>query len=608
MLVGLVVGLTALARLAPAAPTSSPTAQSRPATQPAAAEAPRGPQALAAHGSDDWFWVAQARPERREPGFFGGGDGDAGTGAPGIHTSIHARPASGGPWIELPPAGERVVSLGSRGSQLAVLLESGQWELLSPPDIAATGQALPVAGARLLAFSNTRSDLWALASVPGGAAAINAAGAAQSPSSQPVATHPATLPTTPAAATTTTRSATAASTRAATSLAASASPTTIAPAGPQLKPVPPVPSTVLSIVRLTPGGWTGEADLPAEVATPSDVVSFALIGGQADAYVAMGRPASPGMVQLYRRADGGRWEAFGGPVAVQNRPFRLLTGTMLPVLWLGGAAPAQADVLVMFDRDGVGRPVSLDATRDTPPPQRAAAYATGKIRAVYVDERRDRRLFEQVYDPGSGAPVGEPSALAWQGDAGALRWSPFTTAVITGAMLLSIMASLRRRAAMRAVDLEAVAPLLAPLGLRLLAGIIDALPLIALWVYEGMTGFADQTALNGPPFWIAVGVYVAHTMLAEGLTGRSIGKMACGLKVVSLDGSRPTFAQVALRNFLRVIDAGLMFLPLLLIPFSPLRQRVGDAAAGTLVVLKDAAETAGEDEASGKDDVEGKGT
>jgi uncharacterized RDD family membrane protein YckC len=148
---------------------------------------------------------------------------------------------------------------------------------------------------------------------------------------------------------------------------------------------------------------------------------------------------------------------------------------------------------------------------------------------------------------------------------------------------------------MRAVDLEAVAPLLAPLGLRLLAGIIDALPLIGLWVYEGMTGFADQTALNGPPFWIAVGVYVAHTMLAEGLTGRSIGKMACGLKVVSLDGSRPTFAQVALRNFLRVIDAGLMFLPLLLIPFSPLRQRVGDAAAGTLVVLKDASEPAGED-------------
>ena len=71
--------------------------------------------------------------------------------------------------------------------------------------------------------------------------------------------------------------------------------------------------------------------------------------------------------------------------------------------------------------------------------------------------------------------------------------------------------------------------------------------------------------------------------------------MACGLKVVSLDGSRPTLGQVALRNVLRVIDAGLGFLPLLLVHFSPLRQRVGDAAAGTLVVLKDAPERAGED-------------
>ena len=167
-------------------------------------ETPRGPQALAAHGSDDWFWVAQARPDRREPGFFGGAE--VGPEAPGLHTSIHARPASGAPWIELPPVGERVVSLGNRGSQLAVLLESGQWELLSQPDIAATGQALPVAGARLLAFSNTQSDLWALASVPGGIAAINAAGAsAEPPVSRPAAGSPSTVPATAASAISATR-------------------------------------------------------------------------------------------------------------------------------------------------------------------------------------------------------------------------------------------------------------------------------------------------------------------------------------------------------------------------------------------------------------------
>jgi uncharacterized RDD family membrane protein YckC len=237
------------------------------------------------------------------------------------------------------------------------------------------------------------------------------------------------------------------------------------------------------------------------------------------------------------------------------------------------------------------------------------AYATGKLRAVYLDERKEKRLFEQAYDPQSGAPVGEPSSLGWQGDAGALRWSPFVTAVVTGAMLLSIMASLRRRAEMRAVDLDAIGPRLAPIGLRLLAGMIDALPIIAVLVYGGLTGFADPSVSSGnsPLFWIAVGVYVLHTTLTEWLTGRSLGKMACGLKVISLDGSRPTLGQVVLRNFLRVVDAGLGFLPLLLVPFSPLRQRVGDAAAGTLVVVKDAAEPAGEDDATSQDDVQGKG-
>ena len=116
------------------------------------------------------------------------------------------------------------------------------------------------------------------------------------------------------------------------------------------------------------------------------------------------------------------------------------------------------------------------------------------------------------------------------------------------------------------------------------------------------SGWSDSTL-----WWIALGVYVVHTTIAEWLTGRSLGKMACGLKVVSLDGSRPTFGQVALRNFLRVIDAGLGFLPLLLVPFSPLRQRVGDAAAGTLVVIKDAADTTEEEDAAEKNDVEGKG-
>ena len=56
------------------------------------------------------------------------------------------------------------------------------------------------------------------------------------------------------------------------------------------------------------------------------------------------------------------------------------------------------------------------------------------------------------------------------------------------------------------------------------------------------------------------------------------------LRVISLDGKPPTRGQMVTRNLLRLIDAGLIFLPVLLVPFSPLRQRAGDTAAGTVVI------------------------
>src|SRR5581483_6764373 len=66
--------------------------------------------------------------------------------------------------------------------------------------------------------------------------------------------------------------------------------------------------------------------------------------------------------------------------------------------------------------------------------------------------------------------------------------------------------------------------------------------------------------------------------------GRTLGKWIFGLRVASLDGKPPTRGQFLTRNLLRVVDAGLYFLPALLVPFSPLRQRPGDTAAGTVVV------------------------
>ena len=49
-------------------------------------------------------------------------------------------------------------------------------------------------------------------------------------------------------------------------------------------------------------------------------------------------------------------------------------------------------------------------------------------------------------------------------------------------------------------------------------------------------------------------LYLLHTTLSEMLAARTLGKMALGLRVVALDGTRPTPGALLTRNLLRVID------------------------------------------------------
>src|SRR5207247_10719822 len=68
--------------------------------------------------------------------------------------------------------------------------------------------------------------------------------------------------------------------------------------------------------------------------------------------------------------------------------------------------------------------------------------------------------------------------------------------------------------------------------------------------------------------------------------GRSIGKLAAGLRVVRVGGEPEGFLTAAVRNFLRIVD----FLPafyvvgVISILVTGRNQRLGDLAAGTLVV------------------------
>jgi uncharacterized RDD family membrane protein YckC len=135
---------------------------------------------------------------------------------------------------------------------------------------------------------------------------------------------------------------------------------------------------------------------------------------------------------------------------------------------------------------------------------------------------------------------------------------------------------------MQEVELDPAKLRLAPLSTGLTAGVIDAIPLlVAFWFANSRYSNPDTLG-----FWVALavglGTYLLLTTLVEAIAGRSLGKLLTGLYVVGLDGKPAGLGARVMRNLLRVIDIPVM--PLALILFSPLRQRAGDLAAGTLVV------------------------
>lgn len=151
---------------------------------------------------------------------------------------------------------------------------------------------------------------------------------------------------------------------------------------------------------------------------------------------------------------------------------------------------------------------------------------------------------------------------------------------------------------------ESVDLALEPVGLgsRFLAALIDAviqyavafaviligLPVAALWAAE--SGAASDTVAL---FFFAIlflGVallFFLYKLLFEALwNGQTIGKRVAGIRVVQANGMPVTFLQVVIRNFLRIVD----YLPVyyligaVCILATGRRQRLGDLAAGTVVV------------------------
>lgn len=135
------------------------------------------------------------------------------------------------------------------------------------------------------------------------------------------------------------------------------------------------------------------------------------------------------------------------------------------------------------------------------------------------------------------------------------------------------------------LDLDLV---LAGLGSRSSALLVDlvlqSIALFVLGLFAGAFGDAGIVVVAIGGFAVLLG----YPVLAEAFGGRTIGKRLLGLAVVSVDGSPATFLQAVIRNVVRFVDAlpGTYTVGMISVLATRRSQRVGDLAAGTLVVRR----------------------
>lgn len=132
---------------------------------------------------------------------------------------------------------------------------------------------------------------------------------------------------------------------------------------------------------------------------------------------------------------------------------------------------------------------------------------------------------------------------------------------------------------------------LAGVGSRFVAAFIDGLIQAGLMLSLGLLAWALSNVIGD---WAAVlffvglfVVYFGYDIAFETLaSGRTPGKRWTGLRVVKVGGAPVTFMTSAVRNLLRLVDMlpTMYLIGMVTIIATPKNQRLGDMAAGTIVV------------------------
>ncbi len=171
----------------------------------------------------------------------------------------------------------------------------------------------------------------------------------------------------------------------------------------------------------------------------------------------------------------------------------------------------------------------------------------------------------------------------------------FVFLIIAGLVALLAMVFLRREPYRDDIQLpDNLVP--GDLDRRLVAGWLDLMPgFIGVWLFYPV----EPSDLISPwlhvlwdvtqwqqlkPVLLVIGIFVAHTTITELFTGRTIGKLLTGLRIVTREGRPADIRQRLLRGLSKFFDLVAWFL--LVVPLlTPYRQRLGDLLAGTVVVM-----------------------
>ena len=126
-------------------------------------------------------------------------------------------------------------------------------------------------------------------------------------------------------------------------------------------------------------------------------------------------------------------------------------------------------------------------------------------------------------------------------------------------------------------------------------GIVAAIIAIPLGIFAwaawlSAPSYSYQTIWQmiwGPMSLVVFGLWIAYFTYFEATSGQTLGKRLLGLRVVDArTGRPPDFLMSLARNVIRVVDwlPAFYFLGFLVAAVTTNRQRIGDVAAGTVVI------------------------